>query len=56
MWTFETRDLDAAADRYAKTGGAATIRTLDSPGFGRRRSAIFTTPDGLPIEMLETPK
>ncbi len=55
MWTFETEALDAAVARFHSAGGAATVRTLASPGFGRRRSAILTTPDGLPVELIEAP-
>lgn len=53
MWTFETTELDEVVERYGRTGGVTEIRTLDLPGFGVRRSAIFTSREGIVVELVD---
>jgi catechol 2,3-dioxygenase-like lactoylglutathione lyase family enzyme len=55
-WGFEARDLPAVLVR-AQAHNATVLSPIGQrvvPGFGMRRTLVLATPDGLPIELMET--
>ncbi len=57
-WSFEARDLQTVLSRALahNTTVLSPIAQRLVPGFGLRRSLVLATPDGLPIELMESLK
>lgn len=53
-YTFTTRNIGELAKRWRAYGGAPQpIFKGDLPGFGPARAMMITTPDGIPVEIVE---
>lgn len=56
MWTFEVPDVDAALARAGRAGVTILRRpaTVPVPEGGRVRSLVLATPDGFPVELVQS--